>query len=94
MEEEGINLNFMEEERVDVEVVVKGEQSHEVSYDEVRHDQKAQKLWQHSFRKQDLCEISETHEKKAPYGKKEVWFLTRVSKIIFAQLTSSPAMMA
>ena len=39
-----LELNFVEEERVDVEVVVEGEESHEVSYDEVRHDQKAQKL--------------------------------------------------
>ena len=45
---------------MDVEVAVEGEENREVSYDEVRHDQKAQKLWQHSFQKQDLCEISET----------------------------------
>ena len=39
-----LEWNFMEEERVDVEVVVEGEESHEVSYDGVRHDQKARKL--------------------------------------------------
>ena len=59
-----LELNFVEEERVDVEVMVEGEENREVSYDEVRHDQKAQKLWQHSFQKQDLCEISEMHEIK------------------------------
>ena len=39
-----LDLNFMEKERVDVEVVVEGEENHEVSYDRVRYDQKAQKL--------------------------------------------------
>jgi len=39
-----LEWNFMEEERVDVEVVVEGEKNHEVSYDKVRHDQKTQKL--------------------------------------------------
>ena len=42
-------------------VVVEDEENHEVSYDEVRHDPKTRKPLQHSFRKQDLCEISETH---------------------------------
>ena len=37
-------LNLVEEERVDVDVVVEGEKSHEVSYDELRYNQKAQKL--------------------------------------------------
>ena len=39
-----LEQNFVEEDKVDVEVVVDVEESHEVSYDGERHDQKAQKL--------------------------------------------------
>ena len=39
-----LELSFVEEERVDVKVVVEREESHEVSYDGVQHDQKARKL--------------------------------------------------
>ena len=33
-----LELNFVEEKREDVEVVVEGEESHDISYDEIRHD--------------------------------------------------------
>ena len=43
-------MNSVEEEREDVEIMVEGEESHEVSYDEVRHDQKVRKFDNTRFR--------------------------------------------
>ena len=53
-----LELNFMEEERVDVEGVVEGEENHEVSYDEVRHDQKVRKLYNTCFRSKIYVKFS------------------------------------
>ena len=60
-----LEQNFVEEERVDVEVVVEVEESHEVLCDGEQHDQKARNFDDTHFRSKIYFEFPKYMRKKS-----------------------------